>query len=220
MTTQLLDTYTPDGQPSAPPPTAAAPEPTAVTPTAGQPAAPSSPPPPETSAADLRLRALEAELEFYRGEAAEGKLREKAVAYKMRLESDGWPPELAVIQARTWYEREAAVEERDTMRANTESQAKTMVAARLGREFGVPAHLLASYPTPQAMLAAATQLAADAKRLSALESELAAFKKGAVGPQTFDQGTGGTGTSDEAFLTLYSQGQSHDHPRAKKLLGL
>lgn len=169
---------------------------------------------------DPRMQALEAELAHYRREAAKGELESKAARYRAQLESENWPPELAAVQAKTWFEKEAATAQLAEVADRQETQAKHEVARRLATHFGAPLDSLLVYPTPEAMLMAAQRLGNEAKRLTALETELTALKAGTVPAQTFDNGQGSTSATDQAFIAQYAAGNSQDHARAKKLLGM
>lgn len=197
-----------------PPAPAAAPtQPAATQPTAVQ-------PPPAAVELDPRLVAQEAELAYYRRETANRSLRDKAIAYKAQLETDGWPPELAVIHTKTWLEKEVANSQRDAANGQYEEACRQAVASRLGQQFGVKGESLLAYTTPQSMFEAAQRIGSEGKRVAALEAEIAALKSGRVPAQTFAPAGGAPGSSDDTFITQYSQGQSQDHARAKKLLGL
>ena len=202
---------------AATPPAVAAPAPAVTSPVA-QPAAPAVEKP--VVAPDPRLAAQEAELAYHRREAANRTLRDKAIAYKEQLETDGWPTELATIQTKTWLEKEMATSERDTAAAQYEEVCREAVAVRLGQQYGVSPEALLVYHTAREMFAGAERLGNEGKQIAALKAELAVLKGGRVPAQTFDNGQGAPGSSDDVFIVQYSQGQSQDHARAKKLLGL
>lgn len=177
------------------------------------------PPPPDTETRQ-QLAAAQAELADLRRRAATGELQAKAITYQRQLESDGWPPELAAINAKTWLAKEVAEAKVTEVEEYQETQAQREVARRLATRFGVSQDLLMGYSDPRSMYAAAERLGSESKRITALEAELAALKGGKVDPQRFDSGRGGVATSDEAFIQLYSEGKSTDHARARKLAGL
>ena len=133
-----------------------------------------------------------AELARYRQEAASAEARVQAGNYQRQLETDGWPPELAAVQARTWYEKQAIERQLSSMAEGAEQGAKNEVARRLSLQFGVDPTVLVGYSTPQAMVAAAQRLGADAKRIAALEAEVAKLRGGTVPAQTFDPNRGGS----------------------------
>lgn len=212
---------------AAPPLAAAAPP---VGPAAAPTTLPAAPPPPEIPSADVvaaeatrtaeALAAARAEVEYYRREAAAGELRSQAVTYQRQLEGDGWPPELAAIQARTWFEREDVKRQLGVVSETVEQSAKAQVARNFAAQFGIDASVLMGYATPEAMQVAAQRMGSDNRRIATLEAKLAALAGDTVPAQTFSNGQGAPSTPDSIFITLYSEGKSNDHVRAKKLLGL
>ena len=195
------------------------PTPAVAPPTTPPVTTPAAPPTVDVEARQA-LATAQAEIAHYRRQAAAGELNSKAAVYQNQLESDGWPRELAAIQAKTWLEKETAnaklVESDDAQ----ESYAKGEVARRLASHFGVSQDILMGYGDARTMYAAAERLGGESKRIAALEAEIVALKGGTVGAQRFDPARGGVASSDEAFTQLYSEGKSTDHARARKLLGL
>ena len=195
----------------AAPQTVASPVPAAIVPQT---------PPVELPPPDPQREAERAELAELRRKAADGELLNKARLYQRQLEVEGWPVELAEVQARTWFDKETAVARADSADAQSEQSAKVQVAQHLSTQYSVPVAVLMGYPTARTMVAAAERFGSDNKRIAALEQEIALLKGGAVPAQRLDSGLGSGGASDPAFLALYSAGKSNDHARAKKLLGL
>ena len=192
----------------------------AVVPVTTPPVAAPAAPPPVDNEARQALAAAQAEIAHYRRQAAAGALNSKATVYQNQLESDGWPRELAAIQAKTWLEKETAEAKVVESDAAQESYAKGEVARRLANHFGVPQDILMGYSDARTMYAAAARLGGESKRIAALEAEIVALKGGTVAAQRFDPARGGVASSDEVFTQLYSEGKSTDHARARKLLGL
>ena len=201
MTTQaIIDPnvpITPAGVVEAPP---------AVVPVTTPPVTTPAPPPPVDTEARQALAAAQAEIAHYRREAATGQLASKAAVYQNQLESDGWPRELAAIQAKTWLEKETAeakVVEADNAQ---ESYAKNEVARRLARDFDVPLDILMGYSDPRTMYAAAMRLGGESKRIAALEAEITALKGGTVAAQRFDPARGGPGSAGSSYKEALRNG--------------
>ena len=167
---------------------------------------PSSPASIPVDAASTELDAARAELAYYRREAAAGELRVKAAAHQRQLENEGWPPELAAINAKTWFDKEIAEARLAAADEMSESNAKIMVAQRLAAHYGLSADVLMGYATAPAMVTAAKRLGSDAKRLATLEAEIAALKGGAAPTQRFDAGGGAAPGGTNGYRDLLKSG--------------
>ena len=172
-----------------------------IVPVTGEPAtiAPPVLPPPAPIVAkaadtpDAERDALRAEVAYHRRLAESGELRSKAVAYLRQLEADGWPPELAQIQAKTWYDKETIQTQLAVVGEQQEQAAKVETARRLAAQYGVSSDALLAYSTPTAMFAAAARMGPEAKRLATLEAEVAALRAGTIPAQRVDNGRGAPG---------------------------
>ena len=169
------------------------------------PAAPAGAPP------DPRIATLNAELERYRARDQEYGAAQRAQQYAAQLEAQGWLPDHASAYAALWAHDQQVV-------AQSNAAAKVTVANLIAQRSGVPAESLAAYATPAEMENAARSYQSTNQRISALEAELAKFRGAATPAQPFDSGSGGTASSDSAFLQAYGEGRVTDHARAMKII--
>lgn len=199
-----------------PPPPSTEPVTQAVVDAGAPPPAPTAPAteprPVEPRPIDPRLAQLEAENQRYRQQAALAELNGQAASYAAQLEQAGWLPEHAAAYAQLWARDQASSMRQAETNQLVEAHAKMIVVDQLAKRYGVPSDVLAGYSTPQTMEAAAARYAAETKRISALEAELAKLKGATVPPQMFAQPGGaapGVATPDN-IDKLYM-----DHERAR-----
>ena len=163
---------------------------------------------------------LARELDVYRAREVQQDLMGRVTEYYQSLITQGWPEELAVVHAKTWGERAIAMYQKDQLQERAQALAKMEGARRLAAQFNLKPDELMAYNNADDMVAAASRLSGESKRILALEQRLAALQGLTAPAQGFDINRGSPAASDQAFLKDYSEGRSSDTARARRLLGM
>ena len=130
------------------------------------------------------------------------KANTQATTYKQQLITDGWT-ESSAHAAATNYARAQYQEAKNVeLKNQAEQTAQQQLATQYGTEYGVDPSLIAHYPNPAAMKAAAEHFKAQGARITALE----ASPTTKTAPQNFDSQSGG-GMSNQQRKIAYATGQ-------------
>ena len=180
--------------PDVPAPVADAPAPAPVT--DAPPAPPAPPAPGDIGAPPAPADAAKADAELVT------QANRDATAYKVQLLTAGWDDNSAHTAASQYARAQYQDAKNRSLMDQQEQQAQSQVATKIGQDHGIDPALIAHYPTPAAMKAAAEHFKAQGVRLTALE--------GSPTPKTptqnFDSQNGG-GMSQQQRKIAYATGQ-------------
>ena len=181
----------------------------------------------ELATANTEISRLTREAEDQKAQAETARLatsvRLETDRYARELVSSGWSEEQAKAQADS--EGRAYLAEQRVTQMQDQSLARELSysARELSRIHGVPEASLTVYSTVEQMTAAATQLGPNARKITALETQMTEMKKSGVPVQQYSQRASSKGVATESQnLDAYNDGSRTPEATAaaKRALGL